>query len=152
MRATISRHVLPPISWWGTTVSGDSVEVVGLPRETEYFLVPEKGKVPLRKTVTTIWCMFDSPFLSWLLFNVLTLCRRYIFFTRNSSKKMFVLLFPGDLQNPFRITQEIISGNACHSDLVSPRGPRIEKIKSRLKFSFSLEIFNLDLQNSSQKQ
>ena len=28
-----------------------------------------------------------------------------------------------------------------------PKGPKIEKIQSRLKFSISLEIFNLNLQN-----
>ena len=33
----------------------------------------------------------------------------------------------------------------------NPKGPNLEKIQSRLKFSISLEIFNLDLQNSPQK-
>ena len=32
-----------------------------------------------------------------------------------------------------------------------PKGPKIEKIQSRLKFSIPLEHFNLDIQNSPQK-
>ena len=32
-----------------------------------------------------------------------------------------------------------------------PKGPNLEKIQDRLKFSISLEIFNPDLQNSPQK-
>ena len=33
-----------------------------------------------------------------------------------------------------------------------PKGPKIEKIQSRLKFSISLEIFNPDLQNSNKNR
>ena len=35
-----------------------------------------------------------------------------------------------------------------HMELAFPKGPKIEKIQSRLKFSISLEIFNLDLKFS----
>ena len=45
----------------------------------------------------------------------------------------------------------------CESKIVSrqwgvnPKGPNLEKIQDRLKFSISLENFNPDLQNSPQK-
>ena len=46
LRATISRHVLPPFPGRGTLAihAGDSLENLGLPRETGGFPVLEKGK------------------------------------------------------------------------------------------------------------
>ena len=41
---------------------------------------------------------------------------------------------------------------ACCRDQNCPKGPKIEEIKSRLKFKISIEIFNLELQNSPQKK
>ena len=76
LRATISRHLLPPISQWGKTV--DSYRRSCRNSKTSHrkrgrrggFPVPEKGQFPLEKggggrrrhkMVTTIWCGFDSP-------------------------------------------------------------------------------------------
>ena len=53
------------------TRTGDSVDIVGLPTEKGGFPVPERADSPWgkggrrrHKMVTTIWCMFDSP---WVL-------------------------------------------------------------------------------------
>ena len=71
LRATVSRHILPPISWWGGTV--DSYRRLSRNSRTSHkewgFSGTGKGPIPLgykggrrgRKMVTTIWCMFDSP-------------------------------------------------------------------------------------------
>ena len=42
-------------------------------------------------------------------------------------------------------------GNSVNGGVWYPKGPKIEKIQSWLKFSISLEMFNLDLQNFPQK-
>ena len=52
LRATISRHLLPPISRWGRKqwiYIRDPVETVGLPTERVVFPVQEKGQLHLGK-------------------------------------------------------------------------------------------------------
>ena len=73
LRATIPRHVLPPIFRWQKTVDScwsfcRNSRTSQLPRETGRFPVPGKRHFPFgkggrtrHKTVTAIWCMFSSP-------------------------------------------------------------------------------------------
>ena len=74
LRSTISRHVLPPISRWRKTVNSyrSSCRNSRASHRKGGFSGTGKGPIPLREkggrtrreTVTTIWCMFDSP---WIL-------------------------------------------------------------------------------------